>query len=104
MTTAIAEEARALLRTEFAPPMTEAEAEAFCRGEPLPGHPFDRHAAERYVTENRNDGDYNGLLLDALTNDSRVMANLAKGNWTQLSIEWERVLGNVVDTVVEKMR
>ena len=99
---AIDAEARALLRTEFAPPMTDAEAEAFCRGEPLPDHPFDRNAAERYVAENRNDGDYNGLLLDALTNDSRVMANLAKGNWTQLSVEWDRVFDAVVDDVARR--
>ena len=99
---AIAEEARALLRAEFTPPMTEAEADAVMRGEPLPDHPFDRRAAEQYVAENRNDGDYNGLLLDALTNDSRVMANLAKGNWTQLSVEWDRVFDAVVDDVARR--
>lgn len=99
---AIAEEARALLHAEFAPPMTEAEAEAFMRGEPLPDHPFDRNAAERYVSENRNDGDYCGVLLDALMNDSRVMANLAKGNWTQLSVEWDRVFDGVVDDVARR--
>ena len=60
------------------------------------------YAAERYVAENRNDGGYCGLLLDALTNDSRVMANLAKGNWTQLSVEWDRVFDRVVDDVARR--
>lgn len=99
---AIANEARALLRTEFATTMTEAEADAVIRGEPLPDHPFDRNAAERYVGENRNDGGYCGLLMDALMNDSRVMANLAKGNWTQLSVEWDRVFDAVVDDVARR--
>lgn len=80
--------------------MTEQELDRIARGQPLPEGPCrNRDICESYARENRD-----GLLLDALANDSRVLACLARGDISQLSIEWERVLGNVVDTVVEKMR
>ena len=54
---------------------------------------------ESYARENRD-----GLLLEALVNDSRVLACLARGDVAQLSIEWHRVRRCVADTVVARMR
>ena len=95
---AITAEARQALRVALADPfagMTEQELDRIARGQPLPeGTCHNRDICESYARENRD-----GLLLDALINDSRVLANLAKGNWTQLSVEWDRVFDAVVDDV-----
>jgi hypothetical protein len=80
--------------------MTEQELDRIARGQPLPDGPCrNRDICESYARENRD-----GLLLEALVNDSRVLACLARGDMAQLSIEWERVLDAVVDTVEEKIR
>jgi len=100
---AITAEARQALRAALADPfagMTEQELDRIARGQPLPeGTCHNRDICESYARENRD-----GLLLEALVNDSRVLACLARGDISQLSIEWRRVFHDVVDTVEEKMR
>jgi len=100
---AITAEATNALRAVFADPlagMTEQELDRIARGQPLPDGPcHNRDICESYARENRD-----GLLLEALVNDSRVLACLARGDISQLSIEWHRVFDAVVDTVVEKMK
>jgi hypothetical protein len=99
----ITAEASNALRAVFADPlagMTEQELDRIARGQPLPEGPcHNRDTCESYARENRD-----GLLLDALVNDSRAMACLVRRDMTQLNIEWNRVFGDVVSTVVEKMR
>ena len=96
-------EARNALRAVFADPlagMTEQELDRIARGQPLPEGTFhNRDICESYARENRD-----GLLLEALVNDPRVLACLARGDISQLSIEWHRVFDAVVDTVVARMR
>lgn len=99
----ITAEARQALRAALADPfagMTEQELDRIAHGQPLPeGTCHNRDICESYARENRD-----GLLLEALVNDSRVLACLARGDVAQLSIEWHRVYDAVVDTVVEKMK
>ena len=99
----ITAEASNALRAVFADPlagMTEQELDRIARGQPLPEEPcHNRDTCESYARENRD-----GLLLEALVNDSRVLACLARGDVAQLSIEWHRVYNAVVDTVVARMR
>ena len=100
---AITAEARQALRVALADPfagMTEQELDRIARGQPLPeGTCHNRDICESYARENRD-----GLLLEALVNDSRVLACLARGEISQLSIEWERVAEQVTDAIVEAMR
>ena len=94
---------RQALRAALADPfagMTEQELDRIARGQPLPeGTCHNRDICESYARENRD-----GLLLEALVNDSRVLACLARGEISQLSIEWARVAEQVTDAIAEAMR
>lgn len=100
---AITAEARQALRAALADPfagMSERDMADIYGGKPLPeGKCGNRDICESYARDNRG-----GLLIDALVNDSRVLVCLARGDMAQLSIEWDRVLSDVIDTVAEKMR